>query len=155
MQGDLEKEFHDQDMGKKSVGEHSLGYDLRLLRSSDRSRTGAIAGIEGLLANMLFAHESYFIIDLIRDFCEAGERPEFTTVGAIHFVIRYIMNHCDFGKVGDFASVTLMAEPGAPLPALSRGTITGAFGNLCLLNSLRFQLLFRRAAKNGAVTFID
>jgi len=63
-------------------------------------------------------------------------------VGAIHFVIRDLMNHCDFVKVGDFASVTLMAELGAPLPALSRDIITGAFGNLCLLNCLRFQLLF-------------
>ncbi|HBY03032.1 MAG TPA: hypothetical protein DEH07_00460 [Desulfotomaculum sp.] len=140
---------------RQSVGEHSLGYDLRLLGCSDRSRAGAIAGIESLLANMLFAHESYFIIDLVRDFRKAGERPEFTAVGAIHFVIRDLMNHCDFGKVGDFASVTLMAEPGAPLPALSRDTITVAFGNPCLLISLGRRLLFGGTAKNGAVTFID
>ncbi len=73
------------------------------------------------------------------EFCmEAGEIPGFPADRAIHLVIRDLVNHCNFGKVGDLAPVTLMAESGAPF----RSTIAGTIVAICLMINLRRQLLF-------------
>jgi hypothetical protein len=73
VQGDLEKEFHDQDMGQKSIGEFPLGYGLERLAGGDGSAAGAVAGAKGLLAYMFFKYEPYFIVGLVRDFIKVGD----------------------------------------------------------------------------------
>ncbi|HAG10645.1 MAG TPA: hypothetical protein DCK76_04485 [Desulfotomaculum sp.] len=104
---------------------------------------------------MFFKYRSYLVIDLAGDFLDAGKTPGFPAERAVHLLIRDLVNHCDFGKVGDFASVTLMTKPGAPLPGLIRRMPTVAIVHTCLFLSLRRRLLFGGAAKDGAIAFIE
>lgn len=155
VQWDLEKEFHDQDMGQKSVGEFPLGYDLGRLGSGDRSLAAAVADVEGLLAYMLLEYGHYLIVDLVRYFIEVGDLPAFPADMAIQLIIRDLMKHFDLGNVGDLASMALMTESGAPLPALIWRTIIGAIATTCLLITLSCRLLFGGTAKNGAIALVE
>lgn len=115
VQGNLEEEFHNQDVGKKRVGEFSLGDDLVRLGSGDGPLASTMAGIDGLFSYMFFQHRPHFVVDLVGDFLDASEIPRFSADGAIHLLIRDFVDHLDHGKVGDLASVPLMPKPGAPL----------------------------------------